>query len=79
MVQGWGKQHDSKKTLASRAWPGLSWLQGEKDVVCVPDLGLGAGPVQLQPEHKPVMASGATASCSSSGQDPGWADTNQEP
>lgn len=39
----------------------LLWLQGEKDVR-VPDRGLGLGPMQLQLEHKPVVASGATAS-----------------
>lgn len=31
-------------------------------MLCVPDGGLGVGPVQLQLKHKPVVASGATAS-----------------
>lgn len=55
--------------MLRRPWPpglqpGLSWLQGEKDHAR--KTGFGTRSVQMQLEHKPVMASGAAASRSSS-------------
>ena len=56
-------------------WLSVSQLRGEED-----DRGLGMSPEQqLQPEHKPVKASGATASRLQLGTGPGWADRNQKP
>ena len=56
-------------------WLSVSQLQGEED-----DRGLGMRPEQQpQPEHKPVKASGATASRLQLATGPGWADRNQEP
>ena len=56
-------------------WLSVSQLRGEED-----DRGLGMSPEQQpQPEHKPVKASGATASRLQLGTGPGWADRNQKP
>lgn len=75
MAQDW----EGNGVIPRRPWPPDPWLSvsqlwGEEE-----DRGLGMRPEQqLQPEHKPVKASGATPFPLQLPTGPGWADGNQE-
>lgn len=75
MALDWGGDGETpRRPWSPDPWLSVSQLRGEED-----DRAHGMRPEQQpQPEHKPVKASGATASRLQLATGPGWADRNQE-